>query len=75
MLRNAVDFWDEDRLKANITMKDGVEFLGVDLVTGTADNVIGFAWEGGFRFVNREDTKYVDWYLDDELPEGGQAVG
>lgn len=36
MLIDIRDFLDEDRLKANITMKDGTEFLGVDLASGTA---------------------------------------
>ena len=64
MIKSITDFLDEESLKANITMKDGTEFLGVDLVGDTNEHVVGFAWDGGMRLVNRVDVKYLDWYLD-----------
>lgn len=65
MLKNIHDFFDNDRTKVNVTMKNGTEFLGVDLLNNTGDSVLGFVYEGGARLVNREDVLYFDVYLDE----------
>jgi len=65
MLKSITNFLDEESLKVNIIMKDGVEFLGVDLVGDTNEHVVGFAWDVGIRMVNRADVKYIDWYLEE----------
>lgn len=64
MIKNIHDFFDDDRTKANVIMKDGTEYLGVDLLAGTV-SVLGFVLDGGARLVNREDVLYFDVYLDE----------
>lgn len=66
MIVHLDDFIDSEKTKANITMKDGTEFLGVDLLEGTAENVFGFVWEGGARVVNNREVLYFDLYLDED---------
>lgn len=65
MIVHLEDFIDREKTKVNITMKDGTEFLGVDLLEGTAENVFGFVWKGVARFVNNREVLYFDLYIDD----------
>ena len=65
MFRDILDFMDDKRTKANITMGNGEKYCRVDLLGNAGDNVVGFVHGDGIRLLNRSDVLYIDIFLED----------